>query len=49
MSGLIGSVASLCRRFGIFHADGQSAHDPQASFEQQRQLGAKVVDPNDSN
>ncbi|HEX4166054.1 MAG TPA: NrfD/PsrC family molybdoenzyme membrane anchor subunit [Bryobacteraceae bacterium] len=40
-SGLIGSAASLCLRFGIFHAGKASARDPRSSFESQRQLAAR--------
>jgi formate-dependent nitrite reductase membrane component NrfD len=35
-SGVIGTVAGLCLRFGIFYAGKASARDPRASFEQQR-------------
>ncbi len=35
-SGLIGTAASLCFRFGIFYAGKISARDPRASFDQQR-------------
>ncbi len=37
-SGLIGTAASLCLRFGIFYAGKASVRDPRASFEQQRAL-----------
>ena len=40
-SGIIGTAASLCLRFGIFHAGKASARDPRASFESQRQLAAR--------
>lgn len=36
--GVLGSVASLCLRFGLFYAGKSSARDPRASFEQQRLL-----------
>ena len=42
-SGLIGSAASLCLRFGIFHAGKASARDPRASFESQHQLAAREI------
>jgi formate-dependent nitrite reductase membrane component NrfD len=35
-AGVIGTVAGLCLRFGIFYAGKASARDPRASFEQQR-------------
>jgi formate-dependent nitrite reductase membrane component NrfD len=41
VSGLLGTAASLLVRFGIFYAGKASARDPQASFEQQRQLPAE--------
>ena len=37
-SGVLGSLASLCLRCGIFYAGRTSSRDPRASFEQQRQL-----------
>ena len=42
-SGVIGTAASLCLRFGIFYAGRASARDPRASFEQQRQLPPPIV------
>ena len=39
-SGVLGTAASLCLRFGVFYAGRVSARDPHASFEQQR-AGAK--------
>lgn len=36
-SGILGTAASLCTRFGIFYAGKASARDPRASFELQRQ------------
>ena len=44
-SGVIGTAASLCLRFGIFYAGKSSARDPRASFEQQRQLPPPAVTP----
>ncbi len=41
VSGLLGTAASLCTRFGIFYAGKASARDPRASFEQQRQTAAR--------
>jgi formate-dependent nitrite reductase membrane component NrfD len=38
IAGVLGSVASLCLRFGLFYAGKSSARDPRASFEQQRKL-----------
>ena len=38
VSGIIGSLASLSLRCGIFYAGRKSSRDPRASFEQQRQL-----------
>jgi len=35
-SGVIGTAAGLCVRFGIFYAGKASVRDPRASFEQQR-------------
>lgn len=35
---LLGSLASLSLRFGIYYAGKASARDPRASFQQQRQL-----------
>ncbi len=35
-SGLISSAASICLRFGLFHAGKASARDPRASFVMQR-------------
>jgi formate-dependent nitrite reductase membrane component NrfD len=35
-AGILGSVAGLCLRFGMFYAGKASARDPRASFEQQR-------------
>lgn len=35
-SGVLGTAASLCTRFGIFYAGKASARDPRASFEVQR-------------
>ena len=35
-SGLIGTAASVCLRFGLFHAGKASARDPRASFLMQR-------------
>jgi formate-dependent nitrite reductase membrane component NrfD len=37
-SGVIGTAAGLCLRFGIFYAGKASARDPRASFEQQRRM-----------
>lgn len=37
VSGVLGTAASLCTRFGIFYAGKASARDPRASFELQRQ------------
>lgn len=37
-SGVIGTAASLCTRFGIFYAGKASARDPRASFEVQRRI-----------
>ena len=37
VTGVLGSLASLALRFGIFHAGKASARDSRASFEQQRQ------------
>ena len=42
-SGILGTAASLCTRFGIFYAGKASARDPRASFEQQRQLAPPSV------
>jgi formate-dependent nitrite reductase membrane component NrfD len=39
VAGLLGSVAGLCLRFGMFYAGKASARDPRASFVQQR-IGA---------
>jgi formate-dependent nitrite reductase membrane component NrfD len=36
IGGALGTLASLCIRFGIFHAGKQSAADPRATFHQQR-------------
>ncbi len=38
VSGVIGTAASLCTRFGIFYAGKASARDPRASFEVQRRI-----------
>jgi len=37
-SGVLGTVGSLCTRFGIFYAGKSSSRDPRSSFEQQRQI-----------
>jgi formate-dependent nitrite reductase membrane component NrfD len=39
ISGILGTAASLCLRFGIFYAGKASSRDPRASFEPQRQIG----------
>jgi formate-dependent nitrite reductase membrane component NrfD len=39
-SGLMGSAASLCLRFGIFYAGKASARDPRATFAAQHQTEA---------
>jgi formate-dependent nitrite reductase membrane component NrfD len=39
-AGILGSLASLSLRFGIFYAGKASALDPRASFEVQRELGS---------
>ena len=36
LSGLVGSAASLCLRFGVYYAGKASARDPRATFEVQR-------------
>ncbi|MGI8961960.1 MAG: NrfD/PsrC family molybdoenzyme membrane anchor subunit [Bryobacteraceae bacterium] len=38
VAGVLGSLASICLRFGLFYAGKSSARDPRASFEQQRKL-----------
>ncbi len=38
IAGVLGSLAGLSLRFGIFYAGKASARDPRASFEAQRQL-----------
>lgn len=38
VGGILGSLASLSLRFGIYYAGKASARDPRASFEQQRQI-----------
>lgn len=43
ISGTLGTLASLCTRFGIFYAGKSSARDPRASFESQRQISAPSV------
>lgn len=35
IAGVLGSIASICLRFGLFYAGKASARDPRASFEQQ--------------
>jgi formate-dependent nitrite reductase membrane component NrfD len=40
VAGALGSIASLCLRFGIFYAGKASARDSRASIEQQRQTPA---------
>lgn len=40
VAGALGSIASLCLRFGVFYAGQASARDSRASFEQQRQTPA---------
>lgn len=37
-AGVLGSLAGICLRFGLFYAGKSSARDPRASFEQQRRL-----------
>lgn len=43
VSGILGTTASLCTRFGVFYAGKASARDPRSSFEQQRQIPAPSV------
>ena len=43
IAGILGSLASLSLRFGIFYAGKASARDPRASFEAQRQLEPPTV------
>ena len=38
VAGILGSLASMSLRFGIYYAGKASTRDPRASFEQQRQL-----------
>jgi len=38
IAGVLGSLAGICLRFGLFYAGKSSARDPRASFEQQRKL-----------
>jgi formate-dependent nitrite reductase membrane component NrfD len=38
IAGVLGSLAGICLRFGVFYAGKSSARDPRASFEQQRKL-----------
>lgn len=38
VGGILGSLASLSLRFGIYYAGKASTRDPRASFEQQRQI-----------
>jgi formate-dependent nitrite reductase membrane component NrfD len=46
VAGVLGSLASICLRFGLFYGGKSSARDPRASFEQQRKLqSAAVVAP----
>jgi formate-dependent nitrite reductase membrane component NrfD len=40
IAGVLGSLAGICLRFGLFYAGKSSARDPRASFEQQRSLEA---------
>ncbi|MDQ2841861.1 MAG: polysulfide reductase NrfD [Acidobacteriota bacterium] len=42
-SGIIGTAASICLRYGIFYAGKSSARDPRTSFETQRKLPAAKV------
>ena len=42
-TGVLGSAASACFRFGIFYAGKASARDPRATFEQQRALKAEAA------
>lgn len=41
----LGTAASLCIRFGLFHAGKASARDPRATFEAQRITGAERARP----
>ena len=43
VAGVLGSVASVCLRFGLFHAGKSSARDPRASFEQQRKPESRAL------
>ena len=45
VAGLLGTAASLCVRFGIFHAGKASARDPRATFETQRIARAEAAGP----
>lgn len=42
---VLGTAASLCIRFGVFHAGKASAMDPRATFETQRITGAERARP----
>jgi formate-dependent nitrite reductase membrane component NrfD len=42
---VLGTAASLCVRFGLFHAGKSSAMDPRATFEGQRITGAERARP----
>jgi formate-dependent nitrite reductase membrane component NrfD len=44
-TGILGSAASACFRFGIFYAGKASARDPRATFEQQRTIRAEAAAP----
>ncbi len=43
IAGILGSLASMSLRFGIYYAGKASARDPRASFEQQRQVAPPEV------
>ena len=44
-TGVLGSAASVCFRFGIFYAGKASALDPRSTFDQQRTVKAEAAAP----